>query len=161
MTDTIDNTLAATIRSLRSVVVPAVDTSHPLAVEQAGLILETLQMLRAQLPERRARALRELERYASMADQVLSAAEWPSNLEERLDEQLRAARSVSTSVSADINEIGDAAAALASTVCDSVRTARAFDNQTRTRIDHIVLKASQPVLDDELSWFAHQGWSDS
>ncbi|MBC2637640.1 MULTISPECIES: hypothetical protein [unclassified Rhodococcus (in: high G+C Gram-positive bacteria)] len=149
------------IRSLETTVVPAIDPGHPLALEQADLIVKTLHMLRSQLPQRRAKALRELDRYTTLTEEVRTVAEWPPEIMTRVDESLRAARSVRESTSAECVEIDEVTASLATAVSDIVRTARTSDVDVRRSVDRTILDASQPLLDDELSWFASQGWSNS
>lgn len=159
MTDTVDNTLAASIRSLRTVVIPAVDSSHPLATEQADLIVKTLTMLREQLPARRAKAKLELDRYIALGEEVAPMVAWTPDSASHLEAELQFARQTRQSAAADHRDFDARSSSLASAVSAAVRRARLVDADTRAAIEQRVLAASIAIVDDDLDWFAPQGWS--
>jgi hypothetical protein len=159
MTDNIDNALAATIRSMQSVVIPAVDTDHPLAMEQADLIVKTLRMIREQLPDRRGKAFRELDRYIMMAEEVSPMIEWAPAIVDQLDDHLRVARRLRESPSADHLAAHECVVRISACLSTATRDARFVDAATRPALERTVLAASLPIVDDDISWYAPQGWS--
>lgn len=158
MTDTIDNTLAAMIRSMEKVVVPAVDQAHPLATEQADLILESLRLIREQLPDRQTKALRELDRYVLMAEDVAGLIGWSPDIGRQFDTALRDAHRLRELAHVEHCAVNDCVTALAGLVSRAVREARTKEVASRSDLERAVLSGSIPIVDDDVAWFAPQGW---
>ncbi|WP_213575619.1 hypothetical protein [Rhodococcus sp. USK13] len=161
MPDSIENALDAAIRSLDAVVVPAVDENHPLATEQAMLISKTLKLVRGQLPYRSTRASQELLRHIAMGQAVLPLVEWSAVLTERLSDSVSGARGAIESSPADQVILEEWTRTLSGLLCAAVRAARRGDVVERVEIESTVLRLSEPLLVDHMSWFKAQGWSAS
>lgn len=71
----IDTQLAAVIKSLADNILPAVDSSNPMAAEQLQLCLATLGLVKAHLPDLHRYLRRDLETHLALARELKQLAE--------------------------------------------------------------------------------------
>lgn len=159
MADHTANALSAMIRSMNEVVLPAVDAEHPLALEQAGLVVQYLEFLSRRLDYLAAKGQFELDHYARLADVLLpTAGEVSPPMAAAMSEALRAEREVRRRSAAPPSELHRRAQRLAMLVSALVRTAEDGPAEARATIARHVLAASEELTMMQRSWFAPQGW---
>jgi hypothetical protein len=150
MADHTANAMLAAIRSMREVVMPALDPAHPLAREQAGLVVKYLEFWAARIDHIGDRNRAELTAYASMGRALLASAQDVSPvLASELGEELDVAQTLRRSV-----------AALTQLVTALVRAANAAGHPAGDRVGRIVIEHSADVALLQRAWFGPQGWED-
>ena len=159
MADHTQDMLRSAIRAMHEVVLPAVDRSHPLALEQATLVTKILQLLAQQLPWLALRSRFELANQVKLAraladdaariSPAIAAAMASAMLSgERL---LADGSSTPPAQQEACREIGGLLAVL-------VDVAAAAPQDQRRRIEAQVLDAAASVLMLQRAWFLPQGW---
>jgi hypothetical protein len=151
--------LRSSIRAMNEVVLPAVDRSHPLALEQATLVTKILQLVADRLPAWPQRLRAELEQQRGLAEVLApdAAAVSPAIAQalaqaaQRADALLAAQEAQPLLWQQCARELGGLAGAL-------VQAAQGGDVALRQRVEHAVVAAADPFLALQRSWFLPQGW---
>lgn len=161
MSDHTINAMRAAARSMRDVVLPALDPTHPLAAEQAGLIAKYLDFWADRMPRLGARNVAELRCYVGMGEAVEPYAEGVSPaVAAALADALAAARSVLARTDHDGQAVREALDALTQTITALVRVAAEAEVSTASAIERAVAAHSRDVASLQRAWFAPQGWED-
>lgn len=156
---TLDMLRSAT-RAMEEVVLPAVDRSHPLALEQATLVTKILQLLTQQLPWQALRCRFELDNQVRLARALADdAAAVSPAIAEALAGALRAGdlllsdhAATPTAQQQATRELGGLVAVLVDVAAQSAPAAR------RQHIESQVLNAAAAALQLQRAWFLPQGW---
>ncbi|HRP98835.1 MAG TPA: hypothetical protein PK781_00055 [Terrimesophilobacter sp.] len=152
MADYIENGLRAMTKSLRDVVLPAVDPGDPLAKEQLSLAIEYLEFLRTRSEYLALQARWELTHYLEMADQVVVAAD-ESDLSGDLITRAATARDAigdPTTVDKDLRAESEKLAAGIQSLLASVPDSNA---PLRARIERVILDATLRWIEFGRSWY--------
>jgi hypothetical protein len=161
MADHTANAMLAAIRSMREVVMPALDPAHPLAREQAGLVVKYLEFWAARIDHIGDRNRAELTAYASMGRALLASAQDVSPvLASELGEELDVAQTLLSRSASDVEALRRSVAALTQLVTALVRAANAAGHPAGDRVGRIVIEHSADVALLQRAWFGPQGWED-
>ena len=161
MADHTVNSMAGAIRAMRDVVLPAVDPAHPLAREQAGLVLKYLTFWAERVDHLASRDLAELSCYLRMADALQSDATAVSaELGRVMELEASRAREIAGRAPHDITGVKQAVTALTRVVTALVRAAAETRHEAMPRIERLVVEHSRDVALLQRSWFGPQGWED-
>ncbi|MFF0710428.1 hypothetical protein [Gordonia sputi] len=153
MADHLENTLRATIKSLRDVVGPAVDSADPMAQEQMALSLMALEFVRSRLDHLHARDRFLLQHYLQMGQKIADAVTpAPVHLNSALD----AARAVVDQADVSDVRIRSAADAIAAAISDVVDSP--LDEGTRREVDTTIVESSCDRIEFERAWHAPMGF---
>lgn len=161
MSDNIDNALNAAIRAMENVITPTIDPAHPLATEQAELVTRTLKLLKAQLPYRMSKAIRDLFETVEMASSLLPLAKWSPEITGQLSRATESGREILRSAASSQECVDTATRSIDVRVCALVRAARIAQVHEQMSIEEIVLLASKELVTNEIAWFEAQGWATS
>lgn len=159
MADHSVNALRAAVRAMEKVVLPALDPQHPLAAEQATLVMRYLSLFAQRLDLVGARNRYELQHYLGLAAalerdaQALSPA-----IGAALAPALAAGRALLAEPGALPSAQQAAAQELALLVTALVRTAADAEPERRQRIEDRVLTDTAALLQMQRAWFLPQGW---
>ena len=161
MADHTANAMLAAIRSMREVVIPALDPAHPLAREQAGLVVKYLEFWSGRFDHVAERNRAELTAYVAMGQDLKAHAHDVSpGLEEELGKALDSARTALGHPSRDIEAVRRGVTTLTEVITALVRTATAAQHPLTDQISRIVVQRTEPVALLQRSWFGPQGWED-
>lgn len=159
MADYTDNALLASIKALNEVVLPAVDPSDPLAVEQLRLVAGFLKFLGARLPYVYDRNRFELEHYLALGERLAADARGASTqVSQRLDKAIEDAGALLRGQRASVAEMRNATAALSAPISGLVRVVADADPVLRQRVEQAVLVGAKPWVDMQRAWFVVQGF---
>jgi len=160
MADYTDNGLVASIKALEKTVMPALDTSDPLATEQLRLVSGFLKFLRTRMEHGYPRQLFEFDHCLRLAQQVAPDAALLDSPE--FSQRLTAAVAQGQAVAAQAvplpADVRRAAAELATAVAGVARAAAAADAPLRRRIEHQVMAGSRRWVEMQRAWFAPMGF---
>lgn len=155
MVDTTDNGFRAAIQSLREVVLPAVDPTHPMAREQIALVIDWLEFQRLRNPQLADRQRAELAanlRIARAVDALglaLAEADLPVTVA-RGDALLAAP-------AATYPELLAAREAVEEALSHAVLLAAALPAEDRAAVEQLVIAGSAPVVALQRAWFLPYG----
>lgn len=159
MADHTANAMAAAARAMEEVVLPAIDPAHPLAREQAGLVLKYLRLWGSRLDHLYDRNRFELGHYLGLAQDLAAGPMPPSGaIAAALDEAVAAGRSLMDEPGARAPDMQAAAQRLAGVISALVRTAGSLNDGSSAHIEALVLERSKDLLDAQRAWFGPQGW---
>jgi len=153
------NALRAAARAMEEVVLPAIDAQHPLAREQAGLVLRFLNLFEQRLDHAWPRARFELARACELGQALLAppydvSPAIAAAMREAVanGQQLLATASTRPSALQAVSTgIGQLATAL-------IRTLASVRPELSGQVERLVLEKSAPWLDMQRAWFLPQGW---
>lgn len=153
------NALRAAARAMEEVVLPAIDAQHPLAREQAGLVLRSLRLFEQRLDDAFQRNRFELARACELGRALLA----PSfAVSPAITEALRAAvatgQGLLESTSARPSALQAATGALGQVTTALLRTLAAARPEASRQAGRLVLEQSGAWLDMQRAWFLPQGW---
>lgn len=150
MVPELDLQLQVVIKALRDTVMPAVDPAHRMAVEQLGLSIATLSMVRERLPFAGLREWQDLANAIALGRSTV--AEAPS-------EELDAALRKGNALLADACPAPDARPAATRAILSLVSQAvRAADEVRAPALMRAVVEASRPALDLARAWGKSAGF---
>ena len=151
--------LRSSIRAMNEVVLPAVDRSHPLALEQATLVTKILQLLEQRLPHWPQRLhtdlAQQLELAQALADDALAVS--PA-VARALAEAAASGRALLAAPDAAPAALQQACREIAGVAGVLVEAAQAGDPAPRRRIEAAVVAAADAGLTVQRAWFMPQGW---
>jgi hypothetical protein len=152
MANYIDNGLLAVEKSLRDVVMLAVDPHDPLAREQLDLAIDYLAFLRHRVDYVVQRLRFELDHYRKMAGAVLgSLGDNPaSRLLERLLAQIA---SVGYDPDEPVAVLRETVEVLAAAIDETVAMIADANPALRSAVERSILSATDRWIDLELSWY--------
>lgn len=161
MSDHTVNAMKSAARSMREVVIPALDPSHPLAAEQAGLIAKYLEFWADRTNSRGARNAAELRCYLHMGSALQPhAAAISSFLAEHLSAAVERATEVSSRTDHDVTSVQDAVAELTRVITALVRSAAQSNHPAALEVEQVVTAHSREIALLQRAWFGPQGWED-
>jgi hypothetical protein len=159
MADHTDNALAASVKALTDVVLPALGTSDPVASEQLRLVIGFLTFMRSRLPMQEARRRFELGHYLNVARSIADDARLASSeVCNRLDNATASARKLLDDPAASGEDIAATAAELSAVLSALVRVVAAGDGELRQRVERAVLLAAQSLIDAQRAWYLPMGF---
>jgi hypothetical protein len=159
MADHTDNALAASVKALTEVVLPALDTSDPVASEQLRLVIGFLTFMRSRLPMQEARRRYELRHYLSVALSVADDARLASSeVCSRLDIATARARKLLDDPAASGDDIAATTADLSAVLSALVRVVADSDGGLRQRVERVVVLAAKELIDAQRVWFLPMGF---
>lgn len=156
MADYIDNSLLAMQKSLRDVILPAVDANDPLAREQLGLAIDYLGFLRQRLDFVVPRLWFEIDHYSELARTLIGlegAQEHAARLRATLD-RVSSTKARHRQTPASLREQADA---LIRDIDRLVEACCRAGSANLSAIEKAVVAASDVWVDLELSWYAPIG----
>lgn len=153
------NALRAAARAMEEVVLPAIDAQHPLAREQAGLVLRFLHLFEQRLDHAYQRNRFDLARACELGEALLAP---PFDISPAISSALCAAVNTGqellwtpsarpSALQAVSTEIGQLATAL-------IRTLASVKPEISGQVERLVLEKSGAWLDMQRAWFLPQGW---
>jgi hypothetical protein len=159
MADHTENAMLAAARAMQEVVLPAIDPAHPLAREQAGLVLKFLQLWQGRLDFMYDRNRFELREYVSLARELRAGPlpRSPSILE-ALDDAIARGMELVERPGARASDLQAAAQRTAGVISALLRTALDIADPCLPRIEAAVLTRAKRLLDAQRAWFLPQGW---
>lgn len=161
MSDHTINAMHAAARSMREVVLPAIDPAHPLAAEQAGLIVKYLDLWAGRLDFLGARNAAELRCYLRMGQAVKEYAEQVSGEISRcLEEELARAQRLAADSDHNVPAIQLVVRELTRTITALVRAAAEMDHPSAPDLERSVIEHTRDVALLQRAWFAPQGWEE-
>lgn len=151
--------LRSAIRAMNEVVLPAVDRSHPLALEQATLVTKILQLLEQRLPHWPGRLRLELEHHLALARELAAdAGEVSPAIAQALDKAAARGSALVASPDAEPAQWQQATRELGGLVAALVTAAQVGDGARRRRVEAAVTSAADAVLTLQRAWLLPQGW---
>lgn len=150
MVPDLDLQLQVVIKALRDTVMPAVDPAHRMAVEQLGLSIATLGMVRSRLPLLNLREWQDLANAITLGRAVLADA--PSIA---VNDALKEAETLRELACPAPEARPAATRAILSAVSAAVKTA---DDQLAATLMRTVVEYSQPALDLARAWGKSAGF---
>jgi hypothetical protein len=162
MADHTANSMLAAVRSMRDIVIPALDPDHPLAREQAGLVVKYLEFWAERVDHLQERNRAELTAYAGMARELLGVAPTisPAVHHELVDALATADGLLTPASGAAVADLRDGVAVLTRAITALVRTAAAGPHPDARAVDRIVVEHSAAVTVLQRAWFGPQGWEE-
>ncbi|MGE3599549.1 MAG: hypothetical protein AB7N70_28795 [Dehalococcoidia bacterium] len=151
--------LKVMIKAMEQVVLPAVDSSNRIAVEQAGLVLTSLRVLEQRLPLWRAYVRDELTRLVRLVDDIVALDDVAQAGAPDLVAAAGSARSLIGRPDAEAPELEQAAIDLRNGIGQLIA-----DWESRgvtihgTSVGRLVLDASKTQLDRERGWLLPFGF---
>lgn len=152
MADYIDNNLQSIRKSLADVVLPSVDPDDPLALEQMNLTIDYLGFLQQRLDFIADRARFDFDHYRQMTELLLDAGLAEAD-RATLSDELAHTEKLNVAI-AKPSEIRAISERLARVIDEMVGRVADAPEETRTRVERIVVDASQAWIEMELSWYA-------
>ncbi|KDA05470.1 hypothetical protein DC31_16130 [Microbacterium sp. CH12i] len=157
MADHIRNTLTAAVRSMRDVIIPAVDGSDPLALEQAKIVAQVLDFVEQRIDHVHEHARFEMLHYGALVRQIRDdVAVFSPALGREIDQELESFVEVVVDPQANTETVAEEAMALSQLVSASVRASQG--EASGIRVELAVLDAAKELLDMQRAWFLPQGW---
>jgi hypothetical protein len=153
MVPDLDLQLQATIKALTDAVMPAVDPANKMAVEQLGLAIATLGMVRARIPLARSAARRALADTLELAAEVASAA--PAQAEELLG-QIDGARAALSDAAAETTDLASVVRSLNAAICAVIDACA--DGPAANAVEAIVIRRSRAATDLGRAWCLPAGF---
>ena len=153
------NALHAAAKAMEEVVMPAIDAQHPLAREQAGLVLRYLRLFEQRLDFAYQRNRFDLAQACALG-QALHVPIFAVSMaiSQALDRAVQTARALLDDPSARPSALQSAATDIDQLVTALIRTVAAVKPQLSTQLERIVLEQSTARLDMQRAWFLPQGW---
>lgn len=154
------NALHAAARAMDEVVLPALDRTHPLAVEQATLVSRYLKFFAQRMDHGYERNRFELIHYTALAKSLAgNAREVSPAIGQALDAAIAKSLEIQSHPVARQSQQQAIAQELGGILCALVRTtADLADGAQGLIIERRILEASRTLLDMQRAWFAPQGW---
>jgi hypothetical protein len=150
--------LSATIKSLRDVVAPAVDTHNKLAQEQIQVAIGLLSLLAQRLPQQFCFACDELQRLLQFSD-ALDALPRVSSDASDLSSARTYGADVLQRAQADPSELQTAIKTLRAATSTAVDTLyKGANAEIKDRLKTLVLEHSAEQLARDRAWVIAQGW---
>ena len=150
------------IRAMREVVIPAVDGSNKMAIEQAGLVVAMLQLLERTLPLVYRYDCAELERHLALAEALRAVGERIPSLKapsEQMGSTAAAASATLNRPRADPKDLEQACRDVRTAIADFVTLAyREAPVAERQTVARLTLAATQEQALKERAWVISQGW---
>lgn len=154
--------LQTMIKSMREVVIPALEQTDQIAQEQAQLVLGMMHLMASRLPLQFHYDLDELQRYLALAQELLAKTRGgplTSDELERLGASLAASESVLARAQASPNELEAAVLEMRSRVSSLIEQVwHDGDPTCRRGVARAVLDASKEQTQRERAWFVPQAW---
>jgi len=151
MIQSFNNQLQVSIRALREVVAPALNSSEKQAVEQLHLSLATLEFMRTRLPYARRYFRMELEGYLDLARQVTAilVSELPTQ-KVQLESSIKLGKSELDRPTAENEDYLIVARQIRETI--SATIAEAVGKPFAQRLNALIIKTSEQQLLQERVW---------
>jgi hypothetical protein len=144
---------------MEELILPAIDRTDPLALEQAGIVTKFLKLFDARLDYAYDRNRFELAHYLGVAEALRADAEAISPaIAVELHAGVAEGRQLFELAGASLNEIRETTQRLGGVLTALVRTSAEADPKRRERIELTILTASKDLLDAQRAWFLPQGW---
>lgn len=157
MADHTRNALDAAVRALQEVIIPAVDPSHPLALEQAKIVTGLLKLLAERFEYTHARARFEVLHAADLARSLRAdAASAAPSIAAEIDAALDVAQRLADDPAARSHDLASASMTLTALASATVRATAG--TPVADRVERTVLAGSKRYLDLQRAWFLPQGW---
>jgi CRP-like cAMP-binding protein len=157
MADHTRNTLAAAARAMRDVIIPAVDRTDPLALEQAKIVAQVLEFVEQRIDHVHERARFELLHYRALVQEIREdVSAFSLALSAAIDQELESSAAIVADPAASTQAVADEATSLAELVSAGVRASQG--ETSGPRIELAVLNAARELLDMQRAWFLLQGW---
>lgn len=161
MADHTSNAVGAAIRAMNELIIPAIDRSDPLALEQATIVAGLLEMIESRIDYVADRNRFEARHYLGVGRRVLPSALIVSKrIGQELRDAIDHADSMLRSPDSTVSDIRSCTATLAGTITALVRASSSAgaDVSARHTIETTILIDSKELLDAQRSWFLPQGW---
>ncbi|GAC1390988.1 MAG: hypothetical protein NVSMB34_04990 [Variovorax sp.] len=153
------NALHAAARAMEEVVLPAIDAQHPLAREQAGLVLRYLRLFEQRLDHAYQRNRFEVARACELGQALmLPAFDVSPAITNALREAVKTGQQLLETTSARPSALRSAATELGQLATALVRTLAAVKPEASSQVERLVLEKSGAWLDMQRAWFLPQGW---
>jgi hypothetical protein len=153
MVPDLDLQLQVAIKALTDAVMPAVDPANKMAMEQLGLAIATLGMVRARMPLARSATRRALADAVDLAGEIAEAA--PAQAQS-LHGGIEVARSVLADPATETTDIASAVRSLNARICAAI-DACAEDSSARA-VEAIVIRRSRATTDLGRAWCLPAGF---
>jgi hypothetical protein len=153
--------LKAAIKALKDTIIPAVDSRHGVAVEQANLVVHSLEMIAENLPKQYRYDRHELDSWISLAAELIAVVEGDEltgRAVAALKPLLQYQRDALAKAGAEPDELHQGILAMRSTI-SAVVTAILDDGSSEAQIQmqqYLFSSAKQQLL-RERSWLAPMG----
>lgn len=153
MPNTLANSLAACVRGLDTMILPAIDPANPLALEQAGLISKTLRFAIERIPHLIARSRQEMRFYRQMAEAMAPhlcaiAGADPAGLARLCARADRLWRDPHAS----LDDLDAAQQALSDRIAAIARLCRTEDSHAAREVERIVLREGVGINQLNRAW---------
>lgn len=153
--------LKAAIKALKDTIIPAVDSRHGIAVEQANLVLHSLEMVVENLPRQYGYDRHELDSWVSLAAEliaVVEGGELTGQAVAALEPLLQHHRDTLARARAEPAELHQGILAMRETISALV-TAVLDDgsNEAQVKMQHYLFSSAKQQLLRERSWLAPMG----
>ncbi|MGD9661951.1 MAG: hypothetical protein AB7U63_11800 [Porticoccaceae bacterium] len=147
------------IKAMEDVVIPAVDATEPMALEQAKLVLSSLRVLKDRLPLWYRYNRDELRRYLDLSRSLLAVIPSSDDTGKELADVLAYGNRILEQAGTEPKELEDAIAACRSSI---VKIMDAMEQNgvslIHSEVGRLVLSASQTQLDRERAWLIPFGF---
>jgi len=147
------------IKAMEDVVIPSVDTTEPMALEQAKLVLSSLRVLKDRLPLWYRYNRDELQRYLDLSRSILAAISASDDTGKELADVLAYGNRILDQAGTEPKELEDAIAACRSSIVNIMDAMeRNGTSLIQSEVGRLVLSASKTQLDRERAWLIPFGF---
>ena len=155
------NALQSACRAMEEVVMPAIDAAHPLAREQAGLVLKFLQLFGQRIEDLHAKNRFDLNCALQIAQGLHAHLGVSAAIAADLKKALDRAQQLLGDPAAHTAELKSAATELDLVVTALLRTLSELDPEGFAQAQQVVLNHSLNRIQLQRAWFLPQGWEPS
>jgi len=147
------------IKAMEDVVIPSVDTTEPMALEQAKLVLSSLRVLKDRLPLWYRYNRDELRRYLDLSRSILETLSETDTTGKELADILADGTKILEQAGTEPKQLEDAIAACRSSIVNLMDAIAASGaSLTHSQVGRLILSASQTQLDRERAWLIPFGF---
>lgn len=151
--------LRSAARAMEEVVLPAIDAHHPLAREQAGLVLRFLQLFEQRVDYAYQRNRLELRNACDLARSLMQPPfDVSAAISRQLADALATGEALLGNASARPSQLQHTATQIAGLVTALIRTLDAVQPALAGEVEQRVLDHAGPWLAAQRAWFLPQGW---
>lgn len=159
MADHSVNALHAAARAMEEVVLPAIDAKHPLAREQAGLVLRYLRLFEQRMDHAYQRNRFDLARACELGQALMAPPfDVSAAITQALQTAIQTGQQLLSNPSSRPSALQQTTTEIARVTTALIRTLAAVRPEISAQVERLVLEKSAAWLGMQRAWFLPQGW---